>query len=626
MKNLILFSVFVLLGLVTFAQSPLKMVSFHKNPNEIVDLRELKEKAGSDSDLDGNKAARIRIKAQGFDEKKLLDFTVFPRPGMEVIYKEFKQGEMWVYVSSKVQGTLVIKYMGEFEFKLPNKLEPKCGYDLVLGMETGTLVIRTVPTNAEIYIDNEKVGTGYASKAVSVGSEHSYKVQCTNYYPKEGRLFFSQKEEKSLNVELDPNFGYITIKSEPSGAEVYVDDEKVGTTPYLMKKIKLGQHVVELRKTGYESTADMVTIKIGEPNTQLENVKLTAVRVPMGSLDLSSNPTGAIITINGKQYGQTPKTITEFEVGTYTVYFSKEGYENLAQTVTVKDGKQETLAVTMMKTSVAQQPVPTPTPINNTNTTASNAASSKGVFSVSSYKKVQFSQGNLQYQASTRTWRFAEHQWDIIGDANKNISSSYSGWIDLFGWGTSGYNGKNPWMTSTTSTDYGNGERNIAGTNYDWGVNNTISNGGGKSWRTLTRDEWVYVFNTRSTSSGIRYAKATVNGVNGVILLPDNWSSSNYSLGNTNKPDASFSSNRISQSDWTNRLEANGAVFLPAAGYGYGTGVGYVGSWGNYWSASYRDSDSGSAHFVDFSDEYLYPKRWGSRFVGRSVRLVSSAE
>jgi len=378
MKRFILLSLIVCLGLATYAQSPLKTVSFHKNPNEIVDLRELKEKAGRDSDLDGNKAARIRVKAQGFDEKKMLDFTVFPRPGMEVIYKEFQQGEMWVYVSSKVQGTLVIKYMGEFEFKLPNKLEPKCGYDLVLGMETATLVIRTVPTNADIYIDNEKVGTGYASKAVSVGAEHSYKVQCANYYPKEGRVYFSQKEEKSLDIELDPNFGYITIKSEPSGAEVYVDDEKVGTTPYLMKKIKLGQHVVELRKTGYESTADMVTIKIGEPNTQLENVKLTAVRVPMGSLDLSSNPTGAIITINDRQYGQTPKTLTDFEVGTYTVYFSKEGYQNLSQTVEIKDGKKETLAVTMMKTSVAQQPVPT-TP---TNPTAQTSSSGNRTFTV----------------------------------------------------------------------------------------------------------------------------------------------------------------------------------------------------------------------------------------------------
>lgn len=240
------------------------------------------------------------------------------------------------------------------------------------------------------------------------------------------------------------------------------------------------------------------------------------------------------------------------------------------------------------------------------------SVSGDGLFSISSSQQVYFSQGNLQYQASTRTWRFAEHQWDYIGNSNSNISSSYSGWIDLFGWGT----GNNPTNISTSSSDYS--------TFNDWG-NNSISNGGGRRWFTLTRDEWVYVFNTRSTSSGIRYAKATVNGVNGVILLPDNWNSSNYSLSSTNNGGASFSSNRISQSDWTNRLEANGAVFLPAAGYRNWSGVDLVGSVGYYWSASYNDSHY-YAHLVSFYDELLFPDDWLSRSDGRSVRLVCSAE
>ena len=44
-------------------------------------------------------------------------------------------------------------------------------------------------------------------------------------------------------------------------------------------------------------------------------------------------------------------------------------------------------------------------------------------------KKVHFSKGNLQYQASTNTWRFAEKQYDIIGDANKNFSASTLGFF-----------------------------------------------------------------------------------------------------------------------------------------------------------------------------------------------------
>ncbi len=621
MRKFLLLVSLMLMGFSAMAQSPLKLINWHEVPNEIVDLVELKQKAGRDSDFDGNKAARIKIKASGFPEKTLLDFTVIPKSGIEVIYSEHKDGELWIYVSSNCMGTITIKYLGDFEYNVP-KLKAKRAYELTLGMETATMVIRTVPTNADIYIDNQKVGTGYASKAVSIGAEHRYKVQCADYWPKEGVAYFDKREEKTLNIELEPNFGYINIKSEPSGAEVYIDGKKAGTTPYLYEKIVFGQHRVELKKTGYENYVKVVNVKAGEDeNNQLADVVLTAVRVPMGSLELTSNPTGAVITINGRQYGQTPKTLDDFEAGTYTVYFSKEGYQNLQQTVTVKDGKKEALSVTMTKTSVAQQPVPTK-PTNTNNATAQTGVN--GVFSVGANKKVMFSKGNLQYQASTRTWRFAEHQWDMIGEANRNISSSYSGWIDLFGWGTSGYNGKNPWMTSITDTDYGNGERDIAGTNYDWGVNNTISNGGGYSWRTLTSDEWVYVFDTRSTSSGIRYAKATVNGVNGVILLPDNWSSSNYSLSSTNQSGASFGSNRISQNDWASKFEAHGAVFLPAAGFRYGTSVYLVGSYGYYWSASYDDSNGARGVLFDGGD--LNPDYWYYRNTGLCVRLVRSAQ
>ena len=69
-----------------------------------------------------------------------------------------------------------------------------------------------------------------------------------------------------------------------------------------------------------------------------------------------------------------------------------------------------------------------------------------GLFSVGNGKTVRFSQGNLQYQASTDTWRFAEHQYDCIGSTNTNVSLFYQGWVDLFGFGTSGYNDVKPWL------------------------------------------------------------------------------------------------------------------------------------------------------------------------------------
>jgi hypothetical protein len=116
-----------------------------------------------------------------------------------------------------------------------------------------------------------------------------------------------------------------------------------------------------------------------------------------------------------------------------------------------------------------------------------------GIFSVSENTQVYFSQGNLQYQASTNTWRFAENQYNYIGNPNTNVSSTYNGWIDLFGWGTSGYHNSSdpyntnyyPYSTSTsvvnsTYNRYGYGpstimtDPNLTNTsaNYDWGVYN----------------------------------------------------------------------------------------------------------------------------------------------------------
>ena len=227
-----------------------------------------------------------------------------------------------------------------------------------------------------------------------------------------------------------------------------------------------------------------------------------------------------------------------------------------------------------------------------------------GAFSVGESTQVHFSQGNLQYQASTQTWRFAENQYDYIGDDNSNISASYSGWIDLFGWGT----GNNPTNSSTNSNDYS--------TFVEWGVN-AISNGGNEAnlWRTLTKDEWVYLFNTRADASA-KYGQATVAGVHGIIVLPDVYEGTAI-----NTDHSAYSNNTISAEAWA-AYEANGAVFLPAVGNRNGTVVGNVGSDGYYWSSTPLGESSVCS--LAFDSDHLYPQsNYKAKKVGLSVRCVS---
>ena len=262
-----------------------------------------------------------------------------------------------------------------------------------------------------------------------------------------------------------------------------------------------------------------------------------------------------------------------------------------------------------------------------------------GLFSVAPDYQVFFSQGNLQYQASTNTWKFAENQWDYVGEDNNNISPTYNGWIDLFGWGTSGYNhgavSYQPWCTSLGASDYlayGNADYNLFDQTgqADWGYN-AISNGGDteNQWRTLTESEWDYVLNMRNTTSGIRYALATVNGVKGLILISDLWQDSNYSLSNPNTMDTTFDNNVIDAVTWEYQFEgAGGCVFLPAAGERYGIGVAYVGTFGLYWSSNNKPEwGDYYASYFDFAQwGEPYPGVWSSnREYGFAVRLVQDA-
>ena len=258
-----------------------------------------------------------------------------------------------------------------------------------------------------------------------------------------------------------------------------------------------------------------------------------------------------------------------------------------------------------------------------------------GLFSVSATQQVFFSQGNLQYQASTDTWRFAEHQYDYVGSDNSNISSTYSGWIDLFGWGTSGWNSGavcyQPWSTTMLSYYYylgGSYTNGLTGTyaEADWAWHNAISNGGNAAhqWRTLTSAEWNYLFNTRANASSKR-GTGNINGVGGLIILPDSWtlpSECSFSAGFTayaedNYPDWTRNSYTLAQ--WA-QMEAAGAVFLSAAGYRWGTNVSTVGYDGNYWSST--PFNESNAYTMGFNSYGLSATNNYLLYCGFSVRSV----
>lgn len=257
-----------------------------------------------------------------------------------------------------------------------------------------------------------------------------------------------------------------------------------------------------------------------------------------------------------------------------------------------------------------------------------------GRFSVSDNLQVHFSKGNLQHQPSSGTWSFAATQYETIGSTNYYASPTYTGWIDLFGWGTSGYDHGavcyQPYSTDAATScyyAYGNSTANLYDESgqADWGYN-AISNGGNVTnfWRTLKKEEWKYVFDTRNTPSGIRFAKAQLGSVLGIVLLPDDWNSSHYNFNNVNQGDASYYSNLISAVVWRNVLEPLGAVFLPVTGERSGQIVGNLSSTGSYWSSS--SADESHAYRLSFLPNNVNASALQLTYLGLSVRLVCQAD
>ncbi len=281
--------------------------------------------------------------------------------------------------------------------------------------------------------------------------------------------------------------------------------------------------------------------------------------------------------------------------GEYTVYYKVKGDDNYL------DAEPASVIASIAKADI--------------DLNGGGSAGAIGGFSISEKTKVGFAPGNLQYQASTDTWRFAAHQWDAIGNAAGNTTeeadrATQADWIDLFGWGT----GLNP----TYSEYYGESEY---ATFNDWGAQLPASLG---TWRTPTGDEWDYLFNTRANAANLR-GKATVNGVNGLIVLPDAWVAPDDVTFNADVDGEGFADiNSYTAAQWA-VMEAAGAVFLPAGGNRWFNSVNSVGEYGCYWSASMSEYKPYSMVFGQWSESFMAKDDYNDRPCGMSVRLIGGA-
>ncbi len=367
----------------------------------------------------------------------------------------------------------------------------------------------------------------------------------------------------------------------------------------------------------FKNLCGLVRLSLQKANTSIYAISVTTENAVNGPFKVTNHKTDPVLEMYGS-LSDAKKTV-RLNLGAAQSIDSRRDfyialpagtYNNLQIKIYATDGSVCTLNKQSSRPLQIARNKYTRVDLTNTtlNFTFDLVGYKGGLFSVSADKVVMFSQGNLQYQASTRKWQFAANQYDRCFPSYMDSTAIHSyyladgsseDWVDIFGWGTSGHDGKYPHVLNTDNAWYVNGDNyDITGNraNYDWGVKNRILNGGdvpGK-WRTLTKNEWNYLLDTRP-NAGQKWARAKVCDVPGVILLPDVWtyptnstlicgSNSRFNGTNSNTVDAT----------WWGQLEQAGAVFLPASGYfGYATTTSYpdwqsssIGTECSYWSSS----------------------------------------
>ncbi len=216
------------------------------------------------------------------------------------------------------------------------------------------------------------------------------------------------------------------------------------------------------------------------------------------------------------------------------------------------------------------------------------AAAPAGRFTVDANgTKVDFSPGNLYWDGGA--FRFEANQWSFKSSWNashvshffwsKSASVAYAG-----SYSESGITTSDEFFTNSSSFQVA-GE--MAGT-----------------WRTLSKDEWGYLLETRANAVSLRAWKKLDYGTHkGLVILPDGTENPSEVMGGITS---------------TSNLETYGAVFLPAAGYRNSTDVLNAGSIGYYWSGTPNEDN---AYLMYFDSGTVFVCR-GSRNLGYAVRLV----
>ncbi len=169
-----------------------------------------------------------------------------------------------------------------------------------------------------------------------------------------------------------PAYGSITVASSPPGADIYIDNVYKGLSPAVFANIPNGNHVVLVKRDGYNELTKTVTVMADNQTVQADLVRETVspvtTQIPatgtgspaptgssyvsgFGSLSISTTPPGALVYVDGAMVGVTPATIPMLTEGPHSVTLVMDGYQDLKTTISINAGTTSEYITGLSKTA-----------------------------------------------------------------------------------------------------------------------------------------------------------------------------------------------------------------------------------------------------------------------------------
>lgn len=198
--------------------------------------------------------------------------------------------------------------------------------------EPGSLFLTTIPPGATVYMNELEQGkTPLTLEHVEPGK---YEIDLVRplYLLEHFVLDINPLDYNTHSVILTPNFGVVEIESNPQGASVIVDGAEKGRTPLIIPQIDAGNHIVKLIRSRFHDEEDILKIEPGD--TLLKNYQL---RPKFGNLEITSDPPGAVVRIDGEIRGETPVKIDTIGSGSHIISLKLKNYNELVDQIEISD-------------------------------------------------------------------------------------------------------------------------------------------------------------------------------------------------------------------------------------------------------------------------------------------------